>query len=354
MQKSYLKDSGNKYLKIHRSAMRERHFSRGNINEYFHKRNNIFSWQAKVLFLFFIFIFIYLVYFFFFSNYFKINQIIVEGNKEISTAEIRAKCTDLLNKRRFLFLKNDNYFLFDTEKVKETFSKDYLFDKLEVDKKYFSTIFISLKEKPYKLFYVIDKSSFLIDSSGIAVSRLDYEEVVAEENSDFNEKVIIKEVPEEAVMNQEEIDEQEAKIVRGHELYQETNSTSTVFIWENTSAGMIVKEADLIEPNIEDVYPELPEIGSKVFPVELVENILYLDSNYNQKFGENREYYKIQYEKKDFLSMLTSEDYYIYFKLDENIDSQLSNLYRYLIEEDNDLTDIEYIDLRQKDQIIIK
>ena len=81
----------------------------------------------------------------------------------------------------------------------------------------------------------------------------------------------------------------------------------------------------------------------------------YLDANYDHKFGDNRDYYKLEYKKGDSLSMLTKEGFKIYFKLDETIDGQLSNLYRYLIEENNnDLQNIEYIDLRQNNQIIIK
>ena len=51
----------NKYQKIRRSAMRKRHFNRGNINEYFHKKNNTNNWQNKVVFLFLIFIIVYLI-----------------------------------------------------------------------------------------------------------------------------------------------------------------------------------------------------------------------------------------------------------------------------------------------------
>ena len=356
MRTEYSVGSKNKYQKIRRSAMRKRHFSRGNVNEYFHKKSNPNTWQNKVVFFFLSFILIYVTYFLFFSNYFKINQIIIEGNEEIPSLELEEKCNDLLSRGRFLFAKNDNYFLFDIEELKERLSKDYLFEELKIEKKYFSTIFINLKEKPHKLFYIIDDNSYLIDENGMVISRLDYQEIIPEESEDRRDKgkIMVKEIPKQLVVNQEDIDEQEEKIVKDHELYESTNSTSTVFIWENSSEGMIVKEVDAIEPKIEDVYPDSPEIGSKLFPSDIVRKILYLDVNYNHKFGDNRNYYEFEYDKGDFLIMLTKEDFRIYFKLNEAIDSQLSNLYRYLIEEDNSMENIEYIDLRQNDQIIIK
>ena len=87
----------------------------------------------------------------------------------------------------------------------------------------------------------------------------------------------------------------------------------------------------------------------------MVRKILYLDSDYNHKFGDQREYYELECEDGEFLNMKTKDDFKIYFKLNESVDSQLSNLYRYLIEENNGkLDNIEYIDLRQDNQIIIK
>lgn len=354
MRNKYPIRSKNRYQKIRHSAMRKRHFNRGNINEYFHKKSRVTNWQNKVVILFLIFILIYIFYFLFFSSYFKINQIIIDGNEEITKSEIEEKVNDSLGQRKFFFMKNNNYFLFNTEDVVEKLSKDYLFEKLEIEKKYFSTIFITLEEKPHKLFYVINDSSFLIDENGIVISRLEFQEADPENVIKNDSRIIVKEIPDQLVVNQEELDEQNKKIVKDHELYTSTNSTSTVFVWENSSEGMIVKEVDIIEPRVEDVYPDYPEIGAKIFPGDIVRKILYLDSDYNHKFGENREYYELESASGGFLNMKTKEEFKIYFKLDEAIDSQLSNLYRYLIEENNDLEGIEYIDLRQNDQIIIK
>jgi len=54
-------------------------------------------------------------------------------------------------------------------------------------------------------------------------------------------------------------------------------------------------------------------------------------------------------------SSVTDEAVKIYFAINDDLDSQLSNLYRYMVEEKGyNLKDVEYIDLRQNNQIIIK
>jgi len=334
----------NPILEKNVSFKRRKSYSRSRITEYFSQSAKL-KWQTRVLILFLAFVCIYFIYIILFSNYFKINQIIVEGNEEISTQEIVEKCEQMLNTRSLLFFKNNNYFLFATGKVEERLAQDYLFNYLRVEKKYFSTLFIKLEERPYKLLYTADNHNFLVDEQGVLISRVD----LPEEN-----EIIIKEVPQEIIINQEDIDKQNNRIVRDHPLYQDTNSTSTVFVWSDTEQGLIVKEESIISPIEKEVYPDIPNIGDKFFSENIIENILYLDYNYKEKFGYQRKYYEYQFDRPNFLILVT-DNFRIYFKINEDLESQISNLYRYLIEEGNKkLDDIEYIDLRQKDQIIIK
>ncbi len=323
---------------------KRKNYSRSKITEYFSQTAKL-KWQTRVLILFLAFVCIYFVYIILFSNYFKINQIIVEGNEEISSQKIIEKCEEILNKRKLLFFKNNNYFLFNTDKVEESLAQDYLFDYLRVEKKYFSTLFVKLEERSYKLFYITDNNNFLVDEQGILISRVNLPE---------EDEIIIKEIPQKIIINQEEIDEQDNKIVRNHPLYQNTNSTSTVFVWVDTDQGLIVREESIIESIEKEVYPDMPKIGDEFFSKNIIENVLYLDYNYKEKFGYQRKYYEYQFDKPNFLILVT-DNFRIYFKINEGLESQISNLYRYLIEEgDKELDNIEYIDLRQKDQIIIK
>ncbi len=336
---------------------RKRYFNRRNINEYFYKQNNSITWQTKVVFLFLTFIVFYFVYFFFFSNYFKITQVIVSGNKDISSLEIKKHCNNFLNQRRFLLFKNNNYFLFNNQELIKKLKGDYFFDELTVNKRYFSTLFVNLKERSSKLLYVINNIAFSVDKNGIVISEINYQNQNdnAKQSLLNNDEIVVKEIPEQIIINQDEIDAQAEKIVKDNKLYKDTHSTSTVFIWEDSDEGPIVKEVAVIEPQIKDVYPDAPSIGSQVFLPDKLEKILYLDKNYNQKFKNKRHYYKFHNDNKSkSIKMITRNGFAIYFKLDQNIDSQLSNLYRYVVEEGNNLDNIEYIDLRQNNQIIIK
>ena len=82
----------------------------------------------------------------------------------------------------------------------------------------------------------------------------------------------------------------------------------------------------------------------------------YLDEKYDHKFSQQkRSYYEYQQIDPNNLTMITDVGLKIYWQLNEDLDSQLSNLYRYVAEEQKyDLTGVEYIDLRHGNQIIVK
>ncbi|MCD4705420.1 FtsQ-type POTRA domain-containing protein, partial [bacterium] len=142
---------------------------RRRVTEYFHKSSN-FDWRTKVILAFVLFVLIYFTYFFLFSEYFIIKTITVEGNQEISVDEINNITNDLLNKRRFLFFKNSNYFLFNIEKLEEELLNNYYLDNLEIEKRDYSSLFIKLKERPSKLIYQVGNRNYLVDKDGLILS----------------------------------------------------------------------------------------------------------------------------------------------------------------------------------------
>ncbi|MDD3284553.1 MAG: hypothetical protein PHZ07_03080 [Patescibacteria group bacterium] len=320
-------------------------FNRKIVNEYFYKRDSI-KWQSKVMIFFLIFVFVYFIYLFLFSKYFKIEQVIVSGNQDIPTKDIQILTHDFLNKRRLIFLKNNNYFLFNSKKLKSILSSDYSLVELNIDKKYFSSIFIELKEKPCKVVYEIGDGKFLVDEDAIVASKI--------EKYDKKDYIIIKEIPRSILANEQEIKDQELKMVNDP-IYQHTSST--VFISkEAEDGGVVIEEVPRIQEVMKDVYPEYPEIDKNIFDKEILERIMYLDNSYFEKFEQQkRKHYEFQINDNGYITMITDGGIKIYFKLDDSLDSQLTNLYRYVVEEKKyDLKNVQYIDLRQKSQIIIK
>ncbi len=332
---------------------RRNNFSRRRkVREYFH-HNSKFSWRSRVIIYFTIFVLIYFFYFFFFSEYFKIDNFIVEGNQEIKNEEIEKIVQSELSEKRYLFFDKSNYFLFNPEELEKRIEENYYLDDIEVEKKYYSLLNIKIEEKKPVLVYQVGDQNYLVDDQGSILSIQDnYEK---DENNYREDFIIIKEIPQKIVLNQEKIDQQNNSLVLDNPLYK--NTSSTVFVYNQSEEKTIIKEEDRISEEIEWFYPEIGKVTEAAFSEEIISYILLLDRRYNIRFNENpkRIYYEYDQEKEGFISMITDQDFQIHFEFREDLDSQLANLYRYIVEEKKyDLGDIEYIDLRYKNQIIIK
>ncbi len=324
-------------------SRRKRRCIKHSVNEYF---NSSVSWQKRVMQLFFIFIGIYCVYFFFFSSYFRITNIVVEGNNEIPTSEIEMLSRQYLEKNHLLIFSNNNYFFFSRKSLESQISSKYFLDYLKIKKQKISTISIVIKERPASVLYKLGDREFLSDRDGVILS-----DAVGKQIS----KDIIKliEIPERVVKNQNEINEQNKIIINDP---QYSNTSSTVFIYEDQDGNKVAKEVPRIIEIFEDSYPEIPEIGKNYFDKDFVGKLIYLKDNYSQKFSRiNIDHFEYKKSKPYFVTLVTQANFEIYLKLDSDIDAQLLNLYKYIVDEKNyDTKGIEYIDLKYKDQIIIK
>ncbi len=334
-----------------RSAILNKHKSFGrrrNINEYFYNKSSL-NWQNKVLLYFFVVVFIYLLYFFLFSNYFKIDNVIIEGNTRINTIDIENIAKNALSKRRFLIFKNNNYFLFSPSTIIKELTKNNVLEELIIKRRYFSTIFIYIKEKETKAVYLINDNYELIDKEGVVISKVDKEDKEVKNI----EKILIREIPKIIIENQAEIDEQLKNAVKDNPIYQ--NTSSTVFVSEMIDDKLIIKEVPRIQEIKKDVYPEVPDLGKTIFLKENIEKIFYIDESFQNKFPNIKIIeYLYEFDKTNIITVVLDTGVSIYFKLDENLESQVSNLYKYVIENKNELKNIKYVDLKQKDQLIIK
>lgn len=337
--------------KINNFNNRKRSFFKGSkrqcvkhaVNEYF---SSSISWQKRVIQLFLIFIALYGIYFLFFSSYLQIKSVVVEGNNEIPAQEIEFLVKDYLNKNHLLIFSNDNYFFFSSKKLESLISSKYFLDYLKIKRQKISTILIVIKEKPASTLYKIGGKEFLIDRDGIVLSVADGKEIASN-------IMRLVEIPEKVIKNQQEIDEQNKIIVNDP---QYKNSSSTVYIIEEEDGNKIVKEIPRIVEIFEDAYPQTPEISKEYFNKDFMGKLMYLSDTYDKKFSQLKiDHFEYKKSKPYIITAITKSNFQIYFKLDFDIDSQLSNLYKYVVEEKNyDVKNIEYIDLRYENQVIIK
>lgn len=309
------------------SFRRENFSSRKHVNKYFDKQS-AYSWQTKVLYCFGAFVFLYLIYFFFFSGYFVIDNIMIEGNNRIDGTYVKELAYKTINQKKLLIFKNNNYFLFNSNNIKKELEKNNSLESLDIDKKYFSSIFIKIKEKEAKFAYINNTNNYLVDKEGNVIAKVD------ENNKEFKStNIVIRVIATQTIINQKEIDEQ-------NRVASSTSSSTTQWV-------------DKIIPQIQDVYPSLPEMGKSVFSKSVAEKISYIDQSYRERIKDSKiEGYEYDNLKELFITML-DRGIKVYFKLDENLEFQIANLAQYF-EKNPDIKNLKYIDLRQKDQIIIK
>lgn len=320
---------------------------RRNINEYFHKQSSL-NWQNKVLIYFFAVVFIYLIYLFFFSHFFRIDNVIVEGNSRINKVDIEILANKALSSRKLLLFKNNNYFLFDSSYIKKELTKNNVLDELIIKRRHCSTLFIYIKEKDVKAVYQIGNDYLLIDKLGNIISKVDQNDSEVKKQ----DKILIRELPKIIIENQADIDNQNKNIVKDNSLYQSTSST--IFVSELVDNKIQIKEVSRIMPVQKEIYSDI-KLGENIIKKENIERISYINDSLNTKFNNIRPVeYQYEQDKSDIVIVLLNIGPKVYFKLDENLESQVSNLYKYVIEQKNDLKGLNYIDLRQKDQIIIK
>ncbi len=313
------------------------------VNEYF---SSTISWQKRVLQLFIIFIAIYFVYFFIFSSYFRIKNVVVEGSVEIPQEEIQSIANDYLSKHSLLIFNNNNYFLFQASRLENLISEKYFLDYLKIKRQGISTILIVLKEKPGIMLYKQKDSEFLIDRDGVTLSD-------AKGKLISSDVIKLNEIPEKVLINQNEIDEQNKLIVNDPQ-YKQTSSS--VFILVGDEENKTVKEVPKIQEIYEDKFDNIPEIGKEFFDKDTIGKLIYLNDSYNKKFSQLKiTAYEYDKSKPNVVIAITENNFKIFFKLDSDIDTQLTNLYKYVVEDRNyDVKNIEYIDLRYENQIIIK
>ncbi len=328
------------------SFQRENVLNRRHVNRYFDKQSS-YSWQTKVLYTFLSFVVLYLIYFLFFSSYFIIDSVVVEGSDRIEAPYIKQLAFDTINKKRLLIFKNNNYFLFSSKQIRKELEKNNSLESLDIERKYFSTIFVKIKEKEAKFAYLVNNNFYLVDKEGNIIAR------VEENNKELKSTgIVIKTISKQGIVNQKEIDDQNARAVKDDLKYKNTSSTIYVYTTSNGTTTEVKEESRVI-PQVQDIYSDLPQMGNSIFDKSIAERIAYIDESYKSKIKDSKiENYEYDSLKEGYITMI-DRGIKVYFKLDENLEFQISNLSQYF-SKNSDIKNLKYIDLRQKDQVIIK
>lgn len=254
--------------------------------------------------------------FLFFSPYFRIENI----NFGDTDRDLEKKIKLLLNaefeKKKLIIFNNQNYFVFNSNSLKDQLGAIFLLNELRIEKKFPNTLFIKAKEKSDVLVIIDNENAFFVDRHGLVV------DMVPE-----NFKTFIIDTEQKATTTTDFITINPAKIELADEI---TRKMPVVY------AG-----------NIDKVY-----IRDKVFDEKFINLLLDIHHNLLNKLGVSLKIFKIEENK---IRVETRDGWEIYFLKDDTINTQLENLKIILLEKiGNSRNLLEYIDLRFGDKIYYK
>lgn len=132
-----------------------------------HNKKSGFGWKAYLsIFCFFILSIIYLL---FASPLFEIRNIKIKGLGRLPETAISEKIWKEADNARMWPFQSYNIFLFDREGVSSDLIDDFNFSKVEIDKKFFHTISVTIEERPYAFIWQEAGKNYYSDSNGYLI-----------------------------------------------------------------------------------------------------------------------------------------------------------------------------------------
>lgn len=140
---------------------------------------------SRLLFYFLSLVFVAVSgYIVFFSQYLEINNVYIEGAKELRSEKIKEAADSFLEEKYFRMLPNKNMILFRESglrrRLEGTFKK---ISSVEVKKIFPNSIVVSISERQALLIWCSGESCFLVDENGTAYATADFGSAEVNENN---------------------------------------------------------------------------------------------------------------------------------------------------------------------------
>ncbi|MEK7627159.1 MAG: FtsQ-type POTRA domain-containing protein [Patescibacteria group bacterium] len=261
-------------------------------------------------------------YLFLISSAFRIEQVAVSGNKNISEKNIRQTIDEYLNRRFLFFWRPRNIVLAKSEEIYRKILNEYIFiGDVSVMKKYFHKINIVIKER--EIFAIWCKV------------------VIRKQNENTNETTA-NEINKDLL------------IIKSVEIAEEFIATDECYYIDDT--GIIFSEAPQSSGSlilrIDEVYDEDVKIGDKILNNGIITSIATVQKYFNMDNLKIARFFIKNLATPD-LEILTSEDWKIYLDRDKDIKNQMEILGKVLREKItlSERKNLEYIDLKIPDRV---
>jgi len=128
-------------------------------------------------FILILIIFGFSFYLFYFAQFFQIKNIEIIGVKTISTEDLQSALKEKIEKRIFSF-PSKSIFLINSNKIESEFLQKFpKISKIEIKKKFPSTLIFNIQEREPVAIFLTDDKKFFVDSTGVI-----FEEAQSEDN----------------------------------------------------------------------------------------------------------------------------------------------------------------------------
>ncbi|MDZ7798374.1 MAG: hypothetical protein U5L76_02020 [Patescibacteria group bacterium] len=309
-------------------------------NPFFSKENflDIFIRKIKVHYGFFILIFFALGYLIFFSEVFQIQFIKVHGAQKTKAGSIEQMVKQELAKDRFLVFSQKNFFMFNDEKaerlLKEQIQKETGLDQFTLKKKFPRTVKITLKEIIPSITWQRKDNYFYINREGVVAQDVKKEKInpAFPLIYDVNEFYIS---PGDKVINND--------ILSHLEKIKKSLNTIGLEIERFETPVMTCPLIPQNETNTNNNTNSDSQTNNNTNNSKLNLN---LNKNTNSIYSQDcLEQEKLK--KTNYINVLTTKEYLIYFDVSEDINSQINLLNTVLKTElKGQEENLKYIDLR--------
>lgn len=234
----------------------------------------------------------------------RIKNIVVAGHEHISQAEIKGLILEQLNKSRFLFFSQGNILFFNKRQAKKTLSQNYFLDELKVEKRYFDTISVELKEKTVMVIFQTGADNYYLDLSGVILKKADKFDIVSQAMGDTS-------------------------LIRA-----EINSDRFPLIIEQSAQPV--------------------QIGQKALAQETIDFVIKTTAAVKKEADFEISRYLLADPASSEITLKTKEGWEARFKMTESPEIQVQSLLAILEEKIKDRSKLQYIDLRFGQKIFIQ
>jgi len=305
-------------------------------------------------------IFSFIGYALFFSPFFRIEVISVEGNRFLRTVDVTTRIQKFTKKRILWLLPRNTIFLTTPSALERdlhsAFDQQHAIESLRVDRRLPAHLHISIRERTPNLVLENGGQSFLLDRAGVVTRAVD-----PADHIDPSFPVLLDQTSRPMtvgarVLIKEQID---ALFSIQKNLSERTDIPVERFYLPPVQCTKFEAEADEPEEGREQNENQNTNSNTNASANDNRNASANKNKNASTNKNTNSAAPVVCDKPAEVLRLIdirakSSEDWEIYFRIDDSIDLQVTRLLRVLKEKHLDRTRLDYIDLRFGDRVIIK